>query len=283
MNELRQELHDFSEHIICYGEGWNMYSSNMTDRMAHMGNKKVLPSIGFFNDTFRETIKGATFKAKEKGYCTGDAHNLDVVKEVIMGSAFNSFKFKYTSQSINYVECHDNLTFFDKYKQITEDLEEIRKREKLATAMVLLSQGVPFLHSGQEFFRTKKGVENSYNAEDAINLIDWERREQFADDVEFVKNLISIRKAFNCFKLKSTSELEQYLELLVLNSSSIMVHYNDTCDLLIIFKPSVVEETVIIPEEYEVFLTSTGNYEIKPESEYLLKDIGTYIFKKEVK
>jgi len=230
MNELRQELHEISEHIIVYGEGWNMYSSNLTDRMAHMKNKNVIPTIGFFNDKFRETIKGATFKVMEKGYATGETSDIETVKQVLLGSAYNRYMFKYTTQSINYVECHDNMTFFDKASSITDDLELVRKQEMLATSMVLLAQGVPFLHAGQEFFRTKQMDENSYISSDEINLIDWERRARFNDSVEYIKQLIAIRKKYNCFKLKSTSELEQESEVIEMSSKSMMMHYNSKCN-----------------------------------------------------
>ncbi len=282
MNELRQELHDISEHIICYGEGWNMYSSNLTDRMAHMKNKKVLPTIGFFNDHFRENIKGSTFKVKEKGYVSGNFTNIAEVKELLLGSAFESHMFKYTTQSVNYVECHDNMTFFDKYKMFEDDVELIKKQEKLATSMVILSEGVPFIHSGQEFYRTKQGVENSYISSDEINKIDWKLVDENKDDIEYFRKLVEIRKQYPCFKLKSTSEMEQNIEILVLNSQSIMVHYSNGCSLLLVFKPTNITETVIIPEEYKVLLASTDKYEVKPDSEYELKDIGTYIFKKDV-
>ena len=127
MNEIRQELHDISEHIIVYGEGWNMYSSNMTDRMAHMSNKKVIHTIGFFNDVFRENIKGKTFDVTSRGFATGDVKAIDIIKEMLLGSAYNRYMFKYTTQSINYVECHDNMTFFDKASQIYSDIEMVKK------------------------------------------------------------------------------------------------------------------------------------------------------------
>ena len=280
MNELRQELHDLSEHIIVYGEGWNMYSSNLTDRMAHMSNKNVIYTIGFFNDKFRETIKGATFNSKSKGYSLGNTDNIDVVKEMILGSARNRFMFKYTMQSINYIECHDNFTFFDKALHITDDEELIKKQAKLALSMVILSQGVPFIHSGQEFLRTKNLVENSYISGDDINLIDWKRREEYNDVVEYVKKLIEIRKQTSCLKIKSSYDLQQETEIITLSSKSIMVHLNTTCNMLIVFKPTIQEETIIIPDEYNLLLSSTEDYEVDDKYEYVLKDIGTYIFKK---
>jgi len=280
MNELRQELDDFSEHIIVYGEGWNMYSSNLTDRMAHMSNKNVIYTIGFFNDKFRETIKGATFDSKSKGYCLGNTDDTDVVKEMILGSARDRFMFKYTTQSINYIECHDNFTFFDKALHITDDKELIKKQAKLALSMIMLSQGVPFIHSGQEFLRTKNLVENSYISGDDINLIDWKRREEYNDVVEYVKKLIEIRKQTSCLKIKSSYDLQQETEIITLSSKSIMVHLNTICNMLIVFKPTMQEETIIIPDEYNLLLSSTEDYEVDDKYEYVLKDIGTYIFKK---
>lgn len=279
MNELRQELHDLDERIIVYGEGWNMYSSNLTDRMAHMNSKKVIPTIGFFNDKFRETIKGSTFNPKEKGYATGDFSKLETVKEMLLGSARNRYLFKYTSQSVNYVECHDNLTFYDKCQYITDDVELIQQQQLLATVMVILSQGIPFIHSGQEFFRTKNLVENSYISDDDINKLDWSLRDKFKDSVNFIKEVIKLRKDYCCFKLRTNNELDLKTEVLVLNSNSIMVHYNDVCNLLIVFKPTNEEETIIIPEEYQVLLTSAEIDNID-ESDYTLTRIGTYIFKK---
>ncbi len=281
MNEIRQELHDTSEHIIVYGEGWNMYSSNLTDRMAHMSNKKVIHTIGFFNDRFRETIKGATFKPEVKGYATGETAEIDIVKEMMLGSANNRYMFKYTTQSINYVECHDNQTFFDKASNITEDIETILKQQTLATSMVILAQGVPFLHSGQEFFRTKQMDENSFESSDEINLIDWERRAEYHGYVDYLKKLIQIRKKYDCFKLKSTSDLEQGTEIIALNSKSLMMHYNSEYNILIIFKPLETKEKIIIPEEYSLLLSSSEEYEVEDRQEYILKDIGTYIFLKE--
>jgi pullulanase len=278
MNELRQDLHDISEKIIVYGEGWNMYSSNLTDRMAHMTNKRVIPTIGFFNDTFRESIKGSTFHVKEKGYTTGNMKTLDKVKEMLLGSARSRYIFKYSSQSINYVECHDNLTFFDKCLYLTDDLELIKKEELLATSMVILAQGVPFIHSGQEFFRTKDLDENSYSSGDDVNKLDWQRRVEHESEINFVRKLIELRKNLNCFKLKADSDLEAKAEVISLASNSIMMHYNDVCNLLIVFKPLKTEETIAIPSEYQLILSST-DADFK-DQEYTLTDIGTYIFAK---
>jgi pullulanase len=279
MNELAQELHDLNPKIIVYGEGWNMYSSNLADRMAHMASKKVIPTIGFFNDKFRETIKGSTFHPKEPGYTSGNLGDIEIVKEMLLGSARNRYMFKYPAQSINYVECHDNLTFYDKCLYMTDNLELIHQQQLLATSIVLLSQGVPFIHSGQEFYRTKELDENSYISSDSINKIDWSLRDKHESRIAFLRELIKIRKSHNCFKLKSSSDLDAKTEVVALNSGSLMMHFNDTCNLLLIFKPNDNQETIIIPEEYQLLISSEA-FETIDTSQYQLDQIGTYIFKK---
>jgi pullulanase len=281
MNELRQELHELDGHIIVYGEGWKMYATNLADRMAHMGNKNVIYTIGFFNDRFRETIKGKTFDLAAKGYATGNRGETAIVKEVLLGSALNRFMFKYASQSINYVECHDNHTFFDKALKLSPDIALVKKQQKLATSMVLLAQGVPFLHSGQEFCRTKQGVENSYVSSDAINLVDWSRLDDNLADVRFLSKLIALRKAEGCFKLQASSDLAQSAEVLVLDSGSILYSLTDGTDFIIVFKPAAKPETIVIPEGYQLLLASTEAFLPIASDEYELQDIGTYVFQKQ--
>jgi pullulanase len=267
-------------HVIVYGEGWKMYSFNQADRMAHMQNKQVIYTIGFFNDRFRETIKGKTFDLKVPGFATGSVENYDVLKEMILGSARNRYMFKYTSQSINYVECHDNNTFFDKAITMDKNVSVVRKQALLAIAMVLLSQGVPFLHAGQEFFRTKQGVENSYVSGDVINKFDWRRLDEFYDDVLFVQRLIALRKSSDSFKLKSSSDLLQYADVILLKSGTAMYNLTDGTDLMILFKPNPIKETILIPESYDLLLASTDVLSIAP-SEVELNDIGTYVFQRQ--
>ena len=282
MNELRQELHELDPHVIVYGEGWKMHAGNLADRMAHMRNKNVIYTIGFFNDTFRESIKGKTFDVMAEGYATGSIKDVAIVREVLLGSADNRYLFKYSSQSLNYVECHDNHTFYDKAMMISGNPALVRKQQKLATAMTLLAQGVPFLHSGQEFCRTKKDVENSYDAGDEINLVDWSRLDDFAEDVEFIQDLIAFRKAHrDSFRLRAASDLAQCADTVPLASGSILYHLNNGSELLIVFKPLQVSETILIDPSYRLRLASGTALRQSAPGTYEFHDIGTYVFEKE--
>ncbi|MDK6521580.1 type I pullulanase, partial [Aerococcus urinae] len=70
-----------------------------------------------------------------------------------------------------------------------------QKRQLLANSLVLLSQGIPFLHAGQEFFRTKQGVRNSYRHGDRINKIDWSLRDKYRNAEDYLSDLIAFRQA----------------------------------------------------------------------------------------
>lgn len=280
MNELRQELHELSDHLIVYGEGWRLHASNLADRMAHMRNKNVLYTIGFFNDVFRDTIKGKTFEPLEKGYATGNPQEAPLVAELMLGSARNRYLFKYTSQSINYVECHDNMTFHDKAMLMSKNEKLAKRQQLLATAMVILAQGVPFIHMGQEFFRTKMNEDNSYKSGDIINKINWEAVDENLKYINFIRELIKFRKDNPCLRLRFHSELIAESETTVLASKTLLIHYHRKGNLILVFKPLDHRENISVPADYELVLTSASELEEIGNGVYQIRELGTYLFKK---
>ena len=168
--------------FIVYGEGWNM-GGEVNVPLAHMGNYALLPRIGFFNDFYRE---------KMKSYFKGDPEGMQPFKNAYAGSCLDfivSRHFLTANQSINYVECHDNGTFFDYLSKARPDLDEeaILRLVNAANATILLSFGVPFIHSGQEIGASKWGEDNTYNKGDYYN--------------KFSYSLLGKRKwMYDCFK-----------------------------------------------------------------------------------
>ena len=186
--------------FVVYGEGWNMPTALDEEMRTTIQNNLKTPYIGFFNDFFRDTLRG-TNQMETKGYFSGDTYKTNDAMKAIC----NLDMFAKITQSINYVECHDNATCYDKL-QISnyDESEKIRKRRsRLMMAAVILSQGVPFLHSGQEFFRTKGGLSNTYNAGDQVNALDWNRKDMEIDTTQFVQFLIHLRKNNPCFRYGS--------------------------------------------------------------------------------
>ncbi|MEM9051447.1 MAG: alpha-1,6-glucosidase domain-containing protein, partial [Bacteroidota bacterium] len=111
---------------------------------------------------------------------------------------------------------HDNHTLYDKLKIANPEAseKEIRDMHLLSNFVVLTSQGVPFLHAGVEFLRTKNGVENSYKSPDSINQIDWDQKTKNLDHVKKYKELISLRKAHSSFSLENADEVRKRLSFL---------------------------------------------------------------------
>ncbi|MCB9498839.1 MAG: type I pullulanase [Bacillales bacterium] len=272
VNDIKNELTDIDPSIILYGEGWKMISSNASDSLAHMFNKNVLQTIGFFNDKIREAIKA---------YVIGKLNDQALIKEVILGSSSNRFLFKYTNQSINYVECHDDITLFDFIRENLkeEEMEISRKRALLATSMIILSQGIPFIHSGEEIYRTKSFETNTYKMGDEINMIKWEDTDKYKTDIAFLKELIAIRKEYPAFRLQTSTELSSYASLSFNEAGTILYTLSLQDELLILFKNREEKEEIPLLKKYKV-LSSSLIYELT-EDKITLSSIGTIVLKKE--
>ncbi|MEI9809112.1 MAG: hypothetical protein WDO16_15320 [Bacteroidota bacterium] len=103
--------------------------------------------------------------------------------------------------TVTYAECHDNHVLWDKLAISAKDFPASQRKEmhKLALSIVLTSQGISFLHAGTEFLRSKNGHENSYNAGDSINAIDWNLKTVNKDVFEYVKKTGSDPEGTSCF------------------------------------------------------------------------------------
>ena len=152
MTKVNIVTESIDPHVMIYGEGWIMESTVPKELRSNMSNSQFMPNISFFNDTFRDTIKGGTF-SKTIGYALGGKVKKNDLYYLFTGSAIDRYKFSNPSQSLNYIECHDNHTFYDRAKILNKSLteEEIKDYAALAMAFVVLSQGVPFIHAGQSF------------------------------------------------------------------------------------------------------------------------------------
>lgn len=261
MNSVRELVDLIDPTFLLIGEGWDLNTPLPLEKKAIIKNQTQLPRIAQFNDQFRDVIKGSTFSLNEKGYVMGGCGNLARTKMVIAGSvALNENDisvFLEPGQSVNYLESHDNHTMWDKFRRIIYgDSEEIlRKYHRLGTTILLLSQGIPFLHSGQEFYRTKSGIANSYNSPDKINQLDWMRKQKFSRDVDFIKGVIELRKSHQAFRLRTTSQIRSHFEWLALKEPIIgyrlkgIKGYGEWSELIVIFNPLNSRETIQIAHE----------------------------------
>ncbi|RUT29913.1 type I pullulanase [Paenibacillus zeisoli] len=217
MNEIRRRLDEIDPSLVTIGEGWIMETELPSHKRANQNQASQMPGIAFFNDVIRDAIRGHVFEAREKGFVSGGVGLEHAIKQGVTACIdFDDWIKGYAAeptQTVTYAECHDNHTLWDKILVSVDGQEnEIRRQmHRLGSSIVLTSQGIAFIHAGQEFCRSKVGFENSYNLPDEVNRLDWERCAEYRDDVEFMKELIKLRKEHPAFRLESSELIRKHL------------------------------------------------------------------------
>lgn len=226
MTQVAKELKGINPSIFVYGEGWTAGDSPLpVERRALKENVAKMEGIAVFSDDIRDAVKGHYSHAEDCGFATGKVGNEETVRIGIVASTAhpqvdyskgNNSKFPYASaptQIINYVSCHDDLCLTDKLaKSIGDESEEERMRAaRLAQTIVFTSQGTPFMFAGEEIFRDKKGVHNTYQSPDEVNAIDWSLKQKNAEQFEYYKQLIALRKAHPAFRMTTTEQIAKHL------------------------------------------------------------------------
>ena len=212
MNEIRAELDKIDPNIIIYGEGWTL-STNVTKdvKLATQTNASLTPGIAYFSDNIRDALRGNVFEDTEPGYVAAEGKNFSSIKKSVN---YSSVWSPSPSQTINYDSCHDNHTVWDRLANTAPEAteEERISMNKLSAAIVFTSQGVPFIMSGEEFLRTKGGDHNSYASPDSVNQLDYTRVGTYSNVYNYYKGLITLRNAFDGFRLTTADEVAASIE-----------------------------------------------------------------------
>lgn len=239
MNEISAALHKVDPTIFIYGEGWTAGDSPLPEELrAVKKNTYKLNQIAVFSDDMRDGIKGSWNDVKSKGFVSGAPALAESVKFGIVASVrhpqVNYAQVNYSKapwaaepyQTINYASCHDDNTLFDKLKIANPESSgaDLIKMDKLSNAIVLTSQGIPFLHAGEEMLRTKKGVSNSFNSPDSINQIEWSRKLKYKSVFNYYRGLISLRKAHPAFRMPSAEMIRKHLTFTETDDQSLIYY-----------------------------------------------------------
>lgn len=219
MNEVYRKCKEINKDFILYGEGWDMPSSLPNEQKSKIANAHFMPNIGFFNDRYRDMVKGKTGDSELhlRGYLLGDLNYADAFVHCFLGSCLPIAMpplFESPLQSINYVECHDNGTLFDKLliSNAMEKQEDRLKRINLLNAVTIFSYGVSFLHCGEEIGLSKKGITNSYNSGDNINSFDVEVLDERFYMAKYCKEAIELKKEYDFFSFSSKEDIQKYVQ-----------------------------------------------------------------------
>ena len=204
MNRIRKELdlqYGKGKKII-YGEPWAATKTAVEGRkkLAKKNNIGLLDeNVGAFCDSTRDGIKGSALKPKKAGFINGAQKKEDEMLASVMAWCANPYQargwknVKAPSQIVTYVSAHDNHTLWDKLKETVPEAECMRLN-KMAAAVYMTCQGTLFFLSGEEFARTKDGLDNTFNAPISLNCLKWEQAWQNHELVHYYQGLIALRK-----------------------------------------------------------------------------------------
>jgi pullulanase len=269
MNEIRKELTAINPNIFIYGEGWSAgQCAYPTEKLAVKANTSQMPGIAAFCDDLRDALRGPFSDDHKGAFLVGLAGSEESVKAGITGMTehpqVDYTKVNYSkkpwatepTQCINYVSCHDDMCLVDRLKAsipgITTD--ELIRLDELAQTVVFTSQGVPFMLSGEEMLRDKKGVHNSFNSPDSINELNWNNPLRYPQLFSYYKNLIALRNHHPAFRLGKTQLVQKHLEFLPSQDCLVAYRLKDHAggdawkDIIVIFNANKEARQVTVPD-----------------------------------
>lgn len=274
MNAIRKAVDEVDPTIFIYGEGWSAGSCALpTEQLGLKANMKAMPGIAAFSDELRDALRGPFSDDTKGAFLAGKPGEEESIKFGIAGAIehpqVDMSKVNYSTeawasqptQMISYVSCHDDMCLTDRLRAsipgITTD--ELIRLDMLAQTAVLTSQGVPFILSGEEMLRDKKGVHNSYNSPDSINRLDWNNMERYPQVMDYYKNLTRLRRNHPAFRLGSADLVRRHLEFLPTQPGLVAFRLKDYAgrddwrNIIVILNAAKQQRKVAIPQ---------GNYTI---------------------
>ena len=229
MNAACRALHKIDPSIFVYGEGWSAgqcaYPSHLLANKAHMNQ---MPGIAAFSDELRDGLRGPFYDDKQGAFIAGVSGAEERIKFGIVGGiAHPQVNMQQVggdhlpwnddpTQFISYVSCHDDMCLVDRLRASVPNLtpEMLVRLDCLAQSVVMLSQGVPFMLSGEEMLRDKQGVHNSYQSPIEINALPWQNLQRYPQVFAYYQRLIALRRHHPAFRLGNANLIRQHLSFL---------------------------------------------------------------------
>ena len=268
MNQIRQMVDQIDPTIFIYGEGWSAGTcAYPQEKLAMKAHIPQMPGIAAFSDELRDALRGPFSDDTMAGWL-GRQNETESVKYGIAGAIahpqVDMSKVNYAkepwalepTQMISYVSCHDDMCLVDRLKASIPGIttEELIRLDLLAQTAVFTSQGVPFMLSGEELLRDKKGVHNSFESPDEINHLDWSNKAKYPQVFDYYKSLIALRQHHPAFRLGNADLVRKHLEFLDMPEGLIayrLKNYagrDDWRDIIVILNAGKSDQEVTIPE-----------------------------------
>jgi pullulanase len=225
MKDVERELRAIRPDIVLYGEPWG---GGGNSPLKQPTNKQTIAGthLGAFNDNFRNALVGSPFNRTDPGFIQS-GRNPDAVKRSLQGQWRDWGDGPF--QVINFLSCHDNYVLYDKLKASRPGAshQDIIEMMKLGYLLLFTAQGVPFIQGGEEFARTKFGNDNSYNAPDRVNEVDWSLKQANHDLFTYVRDLIALRQAHPVFRIRAKEQIAAWMNFPDTGNPNVLMY---TCD-----------------------------------------------------
>ena len=271
MNQISERLHAIDPNVVIYGEGWAAEApAYPAEEIALKANTYMLDKVGAFSDNIRDAVRGP-LGCENAGFMDGIEGNKENIEFGIAGGVEHPQVTveRWTNnplQHISYVSCHDDHCLRDRLEEATDATEKERlSMVKLAQTAVYTSQGIPFIFNGEELFRHKQGVKNSYNQPDSINAIDWTYKTKYNDLVKYYSELAAIRHAHPGFCLGDADLVREKLQFIEVDDPCVVAFrisgledIDSANSLTVVLNGSKKNVKVEIPEGNYVVLAQNG-------------------------
>lgn len=279
MNEIHDVVAQIDPTIYIYGEGWSAGSCAYSqDKLAIKANARQLNGIGAFSDDMRDALRGPFSDDTKGGFLAGVPGQEESIKFGIAGAIshpqidmtkVNYSKVPWTnepSQMVAYVSCHDDMCLTDRLRSSIPYIgdDELIRLDLLAQTAVLTSQGVPFILSGEEMLRDKKGVHNSYRSPDSINRLDWNNLKRYPQVFDYYAGLISLRKQHPAFRMGSADEVRKNLCFLEAPEGVVAYQLKNNAggdswkNIIVVLNSQKTPQTVDVPENTYTMVVANG-------------------------
>ena len=240
MRQIRAALDEIDPTILTYGEGWAAMSPAYPyEELAMKQWTYKMPRVGAFSDDIRNALIGSPFD-HERGFASGKAE----CKEAVIGGLVGCPEWSgEPMQHVSYITCHDNYCLRDRIAVSAKgESEETQLRmNKLAQTAVLVSQGMSFIYGGEELYRTKQGIDNSYQSPDSINIIPWENKEKYNDLYQYYREMIQIRRQHKGFRLGTAELVKEHVEMEETAEEHVIIYTIDDLEGI-----DVAEELIVV-------------------------------------
>ena len=275
MNLISERLHAIDPDVVIYGEGWAASSpAYPAEQIALKANTYMMDKVGAFSDNIRDAVRGP-LGCENAGFMDGVAGNKDNVMFGIAGGVAHPQVTvePWTNnplQHVSYVSCHDDHCLRDRLEEATKASEQERLRMvKLAQTAVYTSQGIPFIFNGEELYRHKQGVKNSYNKPDSINAIDWTYKTKYNDLVKYYSELAAIRHAHPGFCLGDAELVRKNLRFIDVDDPNVVMFrienldgIDDAKSLTVVLNGSKKNHKLEVPKGKYVVLAENGTADV---------------------